>query len=400
MADEASRRALIAGAGIAGLAAAAALAREGWEVQVYERAATIEEVGAGLQMSPNASKVLRWLDVLAQIDAAAVRPEAALMRDGVTGAEIFSAELGDRARHRWGAPYLHVHRADLHAALLDAARAAGAEIETGVSVVNYAHRPEGVRLSLSDGRVETGRLVIGADGIRSALRAALNGPETPDFTGQVAWRGTLPVARVPEALRFPRATVWCGPGRHMVTYLLRGGEVLNFVAVEEVSDWAEEGWSAPGDPAELARAFDGWHADVTGLIGSIEETFRWGLFVRPAQVRWVDRSLALIGDAAHPMLPFLAQGAAQALEDVAVLVRQLRAHRKVGEALLAFEEERWARVTRVQEMSRENGRLYHRRTPLGRLARSVPLAIAQSMAPALVRRRLDRLYGYDAIEGT
>jgi salicylate hydroxylase len=357
------------------------------------------EVGAGLQMSPNAARVLSWLGLLDRLRGAAVAPEAAELRDGHSGQPFFCTTLGERARHRWGAPYLHLHRADLHAALRAAARDAGAEIVPATPVKGYAHRPEGVRLTLADGTVETGQLLIGADGIRSALRTALNGPEAPAFAGQVAWRGTLAAEAAPEGMRRARATVWAGPGRHLVTYLLRGGALVNFVAVEEVSDWAEEGWSAPGDPAVLAERFGGWHADVAGLLGAVRETFRWGLFTRPHQVRWVDGRLALIGDAAHPMLPFLAQGAAMALEDVAVLLRALDRAPDVPAALLDFETERWSRVSRVQARSRLNGLLYHRRTGLGRMAVRLPFRAAEAVAPAMLDRQLDWLYGHDAVTG-
>jgi len=388
---------IIAGAGIAGLACAAMLARSGWAVRVFERADSFGEVGAGLQMSPNAARVLEEIGILGRVEAASVLPETAIMRDGQTGAEIFRAELGALARARWGAPYLHVHRADLHAALLSAAEGFGATIETGVGATGYSARPEGARVTLSDGRAETGTLAIGADGIRSALRTELNGPEDPVFTGQVAWRGTLPAERVPESLRQPVATVWVGPGRHLVTYLLRRGTLVNFVAVEEVSDWTEEGWSAPGDPAVLAAAYAGWHDDVTALLGAVQETFRWGLFARPAQVRWVDRSLALVGDAAHPMLPFMAQGAAMAIEDAAVLDRCLAEPGEIETRLRAFEDTRWHRVEKVQTRSRLNGQLYHQRSKLGQAVFYMPLSLANTFAPGLLTRQLDWIYGYNPL---
>lgn len=408
----AERTALIAGGGIAGLAAATALARAGWAVRVFERAPVIAEVGAGLQMSPNATKVLRWLGVLDAVEAAAVAPEAAEMRDGRTGAVVFRAALGERARHRWGAPYLHIHRADLHRILLDAAEAAGAALETGLAVTDYAMRSEGVRATIepaegadrsdpASSRVETAALLIGADGIRSAMRRGLNGPEEPRFTGQIAWRATIPVERLPEGLVPPKATVWTGPGRHVVTYLLRRGALANLVAVEEADDWREEGWSAKGDPALLRARFAGWHSDVTRLLDAVEETFRWALFTRPEQVRWVDGRLALIGDAAHPMLPFLAQGAAMALEDVAVLTGALASRpataRGIEAALMAYETARWGRVTRVQARSAANGRLYHRRSGVGRAAVRAPMAVAGVLAPGLLTRQLDWLYGHDPL---
>ncbi len=391
--------ALIAGGGIAGMAAALALARAGWRVTVCEEAPAPAEVGAGLQMSPNAARVLRWLGVLDVVAAQAFRPRSAELREGRSGARIYRAALGEAAEARWGAPYLHVHRADLLAALSGAARAAGAEIRGRARVEGYVLRPEGPALKLAGGETLSGDLVIGADGIRSALRAQLNGPEDPVFTGQVAWRGTIPADRLPEGLVAPGVTVWAGPGRHLVSYYLRGGSLVNFVAVEERAQWTAEGWSAPGDPDQLRRIFAGWHDDVTGLLDRVGETFLWGLFGRPEQVRWVDGPVVLIGDAAHPMLPFMAQGAAMALEDVAVLMRELQAGGDLAEALLAHEERRWPRVARVQRKSLANGRLFHRRSGLARLGHWGLVSAVSRLAPNLAAGQLDWLYGHDATEG-
>lgn len=391
--------AAIAGGGIAGMAAALALAREGWRVTVCEAAPVPAEVGAGLQMSPNATRVLRWLGVLDAVAAVAFRPRAAVMRDGRSGARIYRVRLGAAAEARWGAPYLHVHRADLLAALTGAARAAGVDIRGSARVAGYALRPEGPALKLDGGETVAGDLVIGADGIRSVLRDQLDGPEEPDFTGQVAWRGTIPAARLPDGLVAPDATVWAGPGAHLVTYYLRRGSLVNFVAVEERGAWTAEGWSAPGDPERLRRRFAGWHRDVTGLLDHVEETFLWGLFGRPEQIRWVDGPVALIGDAAHPMLPFMAQGAGMALEDVAVLVRELQAGDNLAEALLAHEERRWPRVARVQRTSVANGRFFHKRSGIARLGHWGLVSTVSRLAPSLAAAQLDWLYGHDATEG-
>ncbi len=391
--------ALIAGGGIAGMAAALALAREGWRVTICEEAAAPAEVGAGLQISPNAAKVLRWLGVLDAVAAVAFRPRAAQMRDGRSGARIYHAALAATAEARWGASYLHVHRAHLLAALTGAARQAGADIRGGTRVEGYVLRPEGPALKLAGGEVLPGDLVIGADGIRSAVRDQLDGPEEPDFIGQIAWRGTIPAGRLPDGLVAPDATVWAGPGRHLVTYYLRGGSLVNFVAVEERAEWTAEGWSTPGDPDQLRRAFTGWHGDVTGLLDHVEETFLWGLFGRPEQVRWVDGPLVLIGDAAHPMLPFMAQGAAMALEDVAVLVRELQGGGDLADALLAHEERRWPRVARVQQRSLDNGRFFHKRSGIARRGHWGLVSAVSQFAPGLAAGQLDWLYGHDATEG-
>lgn len=393
------REALIAGGGIAGTAAALAMARKGWKVTVCEEAPAAAEVGAGLQISPNAAKVLRWLGVLDAVSAQAFRPRAAEMRDGRSGARIYRAALGAAAEARWGAPYLHVHRADLLAVLTDAAREAGAKVRGGAKVAGYLLRPEGPALKLAFDESLPADLVIGADGIRSALRTQLNGPEEPEFTGQIAWRGTVPTDQLPRDLVSPNVTVWAGPGRHLVTYYLRGGSLVNFVAVEEQAEWSAEGWSAPGDPEQLRRGFDGWNSEVTRFLDHVEETFLWGLFGRPEQVRWVDGPVVLIGDAAHPMLPFMAQGAAMALEDVAMLVRELQAGGDLQTALIEHERRRWPRVARVQHKSRANGQFFHKRSGIINSGHWGLISAVSRLAPGFAAGQLDWLYGYDATEG-
>ena len=388
-------RALVAGGGIGGVASALALARAGWSVSLHERAAELREVGAGLQMSPNACHVLRWLGVLDRVAAAGFRPEAAELRDGRTGEVIYQAPLGEAAETRWGAPYLHVHRGDLLRILVEAARAAGATLHTGDAVADYGIRTDGARVTMADGRVETVDLLLAADGLRSRLRSRMNGEEDPRFSGQVVWRGTVPSETLPDGLVSPTATVWAGPGRHLVTYYLRGGRLVNFVAAEERAEWVEERWSLTGDPARLRAGFEGWHPRVTGLLERIEEPSLWGLFLRGEQVRWCDGQVALIGDAAHAMLPYMAQGAAMALEDVAVLLRALERHDDVPAALRAYEGARWSRVLRVQERSADNGRLFHMETAFVRWFAWTPLALAARLAPKLATMQLDWLYGND-----
>ena len=388
-------------AGSPGAAAALALARGGWSVTVVERAEALTEVGAGLQMSPNACRALASLGVLEAVRAGASVPEAALLRDGRTGRVIYRAALGQAAEARWGAPYLHVHRADLLAALVDAARAAGAGIRLGCKLRHALDMPGGVALHLEDGERLEGDLALGADGIRSVLRAQLNEKERPRYAGEVAWRGLIPAGALPEELVPRAATVWAGAGRHLVIYPLRGGQQVNFVAVEErpEADHAGigEGWVAPGDPDRLRAGYEGWHPEARLVLDGVTETFQWALFDRPEQVIWTKGAIALIGDAAHPMLPFMAQGAAMALEDAVVLARVLAGpERSVAEGLAAYETARWNRVTRVQDRARANGRLFHRRTALGRLLHHGPVSLVSRLAPGFAAGRLDWLYGHDA----
>lgn len=391
-------RALIAGGGIAGLAAAVALTRAGWQAEVHERAPDLGEVGAGLQISPNACRVLNWLGLLEDVEAVAFRPANAVLRDGLSGRTVYRAPLGPHATERWGAPYLHVHRADLLRVLEAAARHAGVVIHLGRSVERSVEHPDSVAVHLSDGEIVTGDMVLGADGVRSALRERMHPAEAPRFTGQVAWRALVPASLVPDGTVPRDATVWAGPGRHLVTYYLRGGDLINLVGVREVRDWTAEGWSVAGDPADLRAAFDGWDARVCTLLEAVEDCFLWGLFDRPEQVRWTTGRLALIGDAAHPMLPFMAQGAAQALEDVAALIRHLRGT-SIPDALGAWEDERWARVVKVIARSKTNGRLFHQDAGPGRALSRGVINLVSRMAPGLAAGRLDWLYGFDPVRG-
>ena len=390
--------ALIAGGGIAGLATGLALVRDGWRVRLYEQTPSVSEVGAGLQLSPNACKALAHLGVLEAVEKVAFRPANAVLRDGATGAEIYRAALGVDAEARWRAPYLHVHRADLHAVLLHAAVAEGVEIGTGTRAERAVERPGGIAFHLEDDRIIEGDLAIGADGIHSRLRAAVNPDEKPRFTGQVAWRALVPASALPEGVVAPDATVWAGSGQHLVTYYVRGGELVNLIAVREQEDWAEEGWRIPGDSDQLRAAFDGWHSDVLTLLSEVNECFLWGLFDRPEQVRWARGRLALVGDAAHPMLPFMAQGAAMALEDSVTLARHLKGADS-AEALTQWEDERFPRVTKVLQTSQANGRLFHQRPGASRTLRRGVISTVSGFMPGLAAGRLDWLYGFDPVKG-
>ncbi|HUF55939.1 MAG TPA: FAD-dependent monooxygenase [Thermohalobaculum sp.] len=394
--------AAVAGGGIAGMAAALALARTGWRVRLVERQPALGEAGAGLQLSPNAVRALDWLGLAEPLRARGFAPGAAVMRDGLDGRVILRLPLGPSAGLRWGAPYLHLHRADLLEILADGARAAGVAIETGVRATDYADRAEGITLDCADAQTGETRpsldadLAVGADGIRSTLRDRLNGRREPDFSGMVAWRALVPAERLPRDLVAPDATVWVGPGRHLVTYLLRGGSLVNLVAVEEAGETTAEGWRQPGDPERLRAGFAGWRGEVTALLDAVDEAWVWGLFTRPEQVRWTQGHMALAGDAAHPMQPFMAQGAAQALEDAVVLARMLaEPGRTVPEAVAAYERRRWPRAARVQARSRANARMFHQRHPLARLLHHGPAAAATRLAPRLVAGRFDWLYGHD-----
>ncbi|MEO1532184.1 MAG: FAD-dependent oxidoreductase [Pseudomonadota bacterium] len=404
-----STQVLVVGGGIAGLATATALARAGWQVLLAERrpafgvaggdgALPPPALGAGIQISPNASKCLTALGALDAVAARAFRPAAACLREGRSGRMIYRAALGAAAEARWGAPYLHVHRGDLAAALAEAAAAAGADLRPGTAVDEVTAPGVGpVRARLGPTLVEADLLVL-ADGLGSRLRTALFGEAPRRFTGQTAWRAVLPAAGLPETARMaPEATVWAAPAKHLVTYYLRGGALLNIVAVEEASRWEGEGWTAEGDPERLRAAFSGMHPSVAALLGAVETCSLWGLFEREMPASWHSGRAVLIGDAVHAMLPFMAQGAAMALEDAVVLARCLgRPGGGQAPALAAYEAARRPRVTRVMQTSRENGVLFHRGPGLRRRFDHALIGTVSRLAPSLAAGRLDWLYGYDA----
>ncbi|HRJ68520.1 MAG TPA: FAD-dependent monooxygenase [Beijerinckiaceae bacterium] len=383
------KSAVIVGAGIGGLTAALSLARDGWQVQVFEQAHRLEPVGSGLQISPNASRVLADLGVLPRLDGLAVEPEAMVVRSGRNGSTLTSMPLGETAEKRWGAPFLVVHRGDLQNALLAAAtEQSSIALHLGRRLEALKFRDRSVTATLSrytdELTVETD-LLIGADGLWSKVRGqvGLTGPAS--FSGCVAWRTLIPADSVPAFAREMRSNLWLGSGAHVVHYPLRGGSVINVVAVVE-ENWRERGWSEPGDIAWINRRFEDWHSDLTALIGSADTWLRWSLFDRAPEWRWSRSPAVLLGDAAHPMLPFLAQGAAQAIEDAAVLSRSLRGHASISDALKGYEEERLRRAARIQRLSHRQASIYH-------LAN--PAAIVRDAAMALLGHDvLARRYGW------
>ncbi len=386
----------IAGAGLGGLFAAAALALRGCEVVVCERAPALGEAGAGIQISPNGARLLARIGVLGEVVAAGFTPLAATLRRGEDGAVVLRLPLGAQAQARWGAPFLQIHRADLLATLERAARAAGAQIRLGASVAAAATHARGAALMRDGGDAVEADVALGADGLRSAVRSGLFGARPARFTGQAAWRGTVAADALPRDLVRPEATVWMGPGRHLVTYYVRAGALVNFVAVEERAAWTEESWSAPGDIAEVRAAFADWHPAASGVLAAAGSCLLWGLFDHPPLPAWSQGRVGLLGDACHPMLPFMAQGAVQAFEDGATLARLLPGAEDIEAALRAYHAARFARASRVQAQARANARLYHARSPVGRLARHGPIALGSRLAPDLAMSRLDWLYGHDA----
>jgi 2-polyprenyl-6-methoxyphenol hydroxylase-like FAD-dependent oxidoreductase len=392
-------RVLIAGGGIGGLTAALALDHFGHEVFVFEQSSILDEVGAGIQLSPNGMQVLNQLGVSARILKDAFRPKALEMRMGRSGKRLFDIPLRKAAINRWGADYLHVHRADLIQALHETLVARRPDaVSLGRKVVSYQEDDMGVRAMLETGETVEGDVLVGADGIHSVVRAQMLGAEAPRYTGMTAWRCMSAVSDLAE-IPPPTATVWTGSRRHAVTYLLRGGSLANFVGVVERKEKHLESWTAQGSREDALSDFKGWHKSVTGIIEHAPVLHRWALFDRDELPRWSNGRAVLMGDACHPMLPFLAQGAVMAIEDAYVLAREISSGAELEDSLRAYESTRKPRTSKVQAGARENAGLFHRSNPVTQLSTYGPMWMAGRMMKGFIHSRNDWLYGHDVTLG-
>ena len=382
-------RVAVAGAGIAGLTFAVALRRAGVDCHLYEQTEQLTEVGAGVQITPNATRLLHRLGLRERLRAVAVAPQAIEMRRWDDGSLLQRTELGGQCRRRFGAPYYAVHRAHLHDVLLSLVPPDRVHLGARLSAVTQSG--DEARLHLSDGTTVTAELLVGADGIRSVAREQIE-TDRPRYSGQTIYRGLVPADRVPHLTADPRVRLWFGPDQHCVCYPVSAGRQVSFGATVSASDWREESWTAPGDRAELAAAYADWHPDVTRLIGAAETVGRWALHDRESLDRLSAGRVAVIGDAAHPMLPFQAQGANQAIEDAVVLAACLAGAGPggLGAALRRYERIRLPRTTRIQQQSRANATAFH-----------LPDGEAQRRRDASDRtssglERHEWLFGYDA----
>lgn len=391
-------RVLIAGAGIGGLTAALSLLKRGFDVQVFEQASALREVGAGLQLSPNALRALYQLGLREALSRIAVEPAGKEIRLWNSGQTWNLFDLGASAVAEYGYPYIMVYRPDLHQVLVDAVRALRPDaITLGAQCVGFTQDDDGVALTLADGTAVRGDALVGADGVHSRIRGQLFGADAPTFSGCLAWRGVIPIERLPERLRRSVGTNWVGPGAHVIHYPLHGGELMNFVGIVERGDWLVESWTQQGSREECHADFKGWHEDVHHLIDNVDVPFKWALMARPPLQQWSVGRVSLLGDACHPTLPFLAQGAAMAIEDGYILGRSLEAHAAdVQLALKNYEAARTERTTRIVLRSTENGRRFH--NPALASAEGAAAYVDREWAEPKVRERYEWLFRYNVDE--
>jgi len=380
------KSAVIVGAGISGLSVAISLAQLGARVVVLERAAELAEVGAGLQITPNGIAVIDALGLGSPLRDIGIQSNSVTLRDYRHGTLVAKLAMSQPNKCR---PYLLLHRRDLISILADAAVANGVELRFATQVTGVPENDAGAQVQTADGETIGGDILIGADGLRSRIRGHLNGDQKPFFTGQIAWRATVPGAI------FDQVQVFMGPGRHVVLYPLRGGSMTNVVAVEERDKSADEDWSQHGHAAEMQAAFADFAQPVHEVLSSVVQPNLWGLYRHPVAQIWHRGSMAILGDAAHPTLPYLAQGANMALEDAWILARCL-AEGPMADALPRYQALRRARVERIVDAANKNARNYHLRNPAVRTVAHTGLRLVNAFASRALTAQFDWIYDYDA----
>lgn len=391
---------LIAGAGIGGLAAALFIAQAGWRVTVCDREAALQEVGAGIQLAPNATRLLADIGIVQDLDDIAVEPAGIRVWRSGDGRPMLRTVLGAKATQRFGAPFLVAHRADVQNALIRRVEAHPLiELRLGLRLVDIREGEATIAglFEVAEGvevRIEAD-LLVGADGLWSRARTLAGLPAPTRYSGRTAWRTLIPREEAPLFAREADVNLWMGPHAHLVHYPVCGGHEINVVAIIE-DDWREEGWSAPGHPDILASRFRGWNSKARDLIAAADQWKRWALVDRAPESRWSRARMTLLGDAAHPMMPFIAQGASQAIEDAATLAALLRPVREgtaqIAPTLKRYDALRIPRSARVQKEARRQGTIYHLDGLKARLRDT-----ALSLLPGeTLLHRFNWLYSFDA----
>ena len=381
---------LIVGAGIGGLVSALCLNKKGYEVEIYEQSEVLSELGAGVQLSPNATRVLDYLKLTDDLKPHVFEPRSFQFLNYKTEKIISKRELGLKIQDDFGFPNFDVHRADLQKVLLNKVEEEGIKILTNMKVIDVGNEENKAYIKINEEKIKAD-IVIGADGIHSVVREKIFEKKESSFTGNVAWRMLIPVDSLPRDLILPDTTVWLGPKKHFVSYHVSGGKNLNCVCLVEQDGWTNESWSERGNIEDLREVYNGWNQTIETLlkIANPNTLYRWALHDRPPMKQWSKGRIILLGDAAHPMLPFLAQGAAMAIEDGAVLADCISSYKDKEKSLKYFEQIRKPRTSFVQLAARRNAKILHL-SGLAAFFRNIVMGYAGN-------KIFNKLYSYDAL---